>query len=222
MPFTASLGNDRWRNGLAPCAPLIPKGFWDSQPWELRKEYCRVCPYRFAHRPSCSVDFMSVGETDQFKTELALALAWISDHDADWSDMEMAVNEVDFAYYYIGLETPSPMKVMASFIESCANVQPDEKFWKDWNYRGVEQLDGKPALKLQITGPMKSDVNKIALNVIEPQTYSGKRLLHLYAAAAVLEDLSVFMRLKTLERICGSLVETCRRAVMANSTVEIS
>lgn len=222
MPFTVSLGNNRWRNGLAPCAPFIPNGIWNNQPWEIRKEHCRACPYRFPHRPSCSMDFMGVGDTDTLKIQVAQALSWVASVDPDWSEMDKSVYEADLAYFYIGLKTPSPKAVLSAFIGSCANVEPDEQFWKDWNYHGVEHKDGKPALKLKIPGPMKEEVDKIVLNVIEPQSYSGKRLYHLYAAAAVLWEIGKLLDLKTMIEIYGHLVEACRRAIMANSTVDIS
>ena len=221
MPFTVALGNDRGRNGLAPCAPLIPKGFWNSQPWEVRKEYCKVCAFRFTHRPSCNSDFMSVGDTDALKSELAFALGQIAANEVDWAGLDRAVHEVELAYYYLGLEMPGPKQVLSAFIASCANVEPDEQFWKEWNYRGVEQKGGKP-VRMRTSGPLGEEVNKIALNVIEPQTYSGKRLLHLYAAAAIFEEVGGFLELKTLHEVYGSLMEACRRAVTANATLEVS
>lgn len=221
MPFTISLGDDRGRNGLAPCAPLIPKGVWDDQPWEVKKEHCKVCPFRFNHRPSCNVDFMTVSDTDPFKQELATALAWIAANDASWSSFNGSVYEVELAYHYIGLATPPPKEVISAFIQSCAMITPDEKFWKDWNYRWVEHKEARPGLRVQVTPSVKKDVDKITLNVIEPQKYGGKRLFHLYAAVAVLHDIANHLGLMILKETATSLVEACRRALMANSTLEI-
>lgn len=221
MPFTVGLGPDRGRNGLAPCAPLLHKGFWGSQPWDIRKIYCRTCPYRFNHRPSCNTDFLNVGQTDLLKSELSLAMGRIASTEMDWAGLPRAVHEVELAYYYIGLEMPGPKQVLSAFIGSCANVEPDEQFWKEWNYFGVEQRGANP-VKLKITGPMKEEVNKLTLNVIEPQRYQGKRLLHLYAASAVLEEVSAILSLPTLHEVYSTMVEACRRAVTANASLEVS
>ncbi len=221
MPFTVALGPDRGGNGLAPCAPLLPKGLWDAQPWELRKEYCRVCPFRFSHRPSCNVDLLNIGQTDALKAELSLALGRIASTEMDWSGLNRSVHEVELAYHYLGLVVPSPKQVLSAFIGSCANVEPDDQFWKEWNYFGVEQRGASP-VKLKITGPMREEVNKLTLNVIEPQRYKGKRLLHLYAASAVLEEVADILAFHTLHGVYRILVEACRRALTANATLEVS
>jgi hypothetical protein len=221
MPFTVSIGDDRGRNGLAPCAPLIANELWDKQPWEVKKEHCKACPFRFTGRPSCNLDFMTVSDTDTFKRDIATALAWTAANGANWPSLNGSIYEVDFAYYYLGLEIPSPKKVMSLFIESCAFVTPNEKFWKGWNYRWVEHKEGKPALRIEVTADVKEDVDKIALNIIEPQKYSGKRLLHLYAASAVLLDIADSIGLKTLGEISRNLLESSRRAITANASLEI-
>lgn len=226
MPFTIGLRDDRGRNGLAPCAPMIHNGFWDSQPWEVRKEYCRTCYYRFLHQPTCNMDFMKVGDTEPFKAQVQRALGWIASEDPDWTVLESALYEADFAYYYIGLETPRPRQVISAFMGTCAKIQPDEQFWKAWNYRGGEQHGGR-MVSWGVTDAMKKDVTTIVLNVTEPQTYVSKRLLHLYAAAAVFWEIGKILEeegraMDVLIEVCANLVEACRRAVMANSSLEIS
>jgi hypothetical protein len=221
MPFTVSIGDDRGRNGLAPCAPLIPNGIWDDQPWEVKKEHCKACPFRFTGRPSCNLDFMTVSDTDPFKQELATSLAWVAARSAGWPALNGSIYEVDFAYYYLGLEVPPPKGVMSAFIQQCAMVVPNEKFWKEWNYRWVEHKEGKPAFRVEVTADVKDDVDKITLNIIEPQKYASKRLLHLYAASALLQDIADSLKLPVLEDVTRNLVEACRRAIMANASLEI-
>lgn len=221
MPFTISVGGDRGRNGLAPCAPLIPNGVWDAQPLDIKQQYCRCCPFRFTARPSCNLDFMTVSDTDNLKQELAIALAWTASDDADWPALNGCIYEVDFAYHYLGLEVPSPKSVMTAFIKSCAKITPDEKFWKDWNYRWVEHNEGKPALKTTVAADVRDDVDKITLNIIEPQVYAGKRLMHLHAATALLSDIAASLDLFVLKDICSNFVEACRRAISANASLEI-
>jgi hypothetical protein len=164
---------------------------------------------------------MTVSDTDPFKQELATSLAWVAARGAAWSALNGAVYEVDFAYYYLGLETPTPKGVMSDFIQQCAMIVPNENFWKEWNYRWVEHKEGKPAFRVAVTADVKDDVDKITLNIIEPQKYSGKRLLHLYAASALLQDISTSLRLAVLEDVARNLVEACRRAITANASLEI-
>jgi hypothetical protein len=194
---------------------------WDEQPLSIKKEHCKACPYRFSSRPSCNLDFMTVSATDSYKQELAIALAWTASNDADWPSLNGCIYEVDFAYYYLGLQVPSPREVISGFIQNCAKVKPDEKFWKEWNYRWVEHMGGTPAFRKEVAADVREDVDKITLNIIEPQKYSGKRLLHLYAASTLLYDIADSLDLMVLKDVCMNFMEAGRRAISAGASLEI-
>jgi hypothetical protein len=165
---------------------------------------------------------MTVSDTDTFKKDISTALAWTAANGANWPSLNGSIYEVEFAYYYLGLEVPSPKKVMSLFIESCAFISPNEKFWKVWNYRWVEHKEGRPALRSNVAKDNKDDVDKIILNIIEPQKYSGKRLLHLLAASAVLLDIADSLSLSALKEISRNLLESSKRAITANASLEIT
>lgn len=223
MPFTASLGDDRKENGFSACATMIRQKIWDQQPWDVRKHYCLECPFRFTFQGSCSLDFLTVGDTDQFKEEVAACLSWIVENDpVSWTLLNGCVHEVEHAYRRLGRSAPpSPKAVVGGFLETCANLRRDDGFWKDWNYTYVEGFEGKPALKKDLPDPWKEYVEKIMLNLLEPVTYSGHRLLHLYAASSVFEDIAGDRGLPRAHQTFRLIVEACRKAVSARASLEI-
>lgn len=222
MPFVASIAEDRKNNGLAPCSGPMVSGTWDRFGYDVRKNYCRMCPFRFMLQPNCSLDFLTIGEVDPFKEELASLLSWMSQEDPGWGQFNGCVHETDYAYHLIGYKCPSPKGVVEEFLKSCLDVTMSEGFWKEWNYVMVEGWQGKPARKKIISGPMRSAVEKIFNNVTEPNTYTKKRLYHLYAAAALLQDAAYERGFRHIQATFGSLTEACRRAVTANASLDIS
>lgn len=220
MPFTASLSDDRFRNPMAGCAGLAEHRLWHQQPLEIRKRYCLPCPFRFLKQPSCSLDFLTVGETTALKGQLSDCINMFLHANHPWSHFNGSVHEVELAYHYLGLATPRPRAVLERFLSSCLDVQRDAAFWKEWNYHFVEGCDARPVRA--DTGPTKGVVGKIVDNLTEPSTYKGKRLYHLFAASAVLEDAAGQGRLEVAQAAFGALLESCRRALMANAALEVS
>lgn len=220
MPFTASLDDDRKHNGLAACAGLLAGGLWDNLPWEVRRRHCRVCLLRFAKQPSCSLDFLTMGNAGQIKSELAKCLAWVSEIEPEWTSLGGCVHEVELAYSRLGWEFQDPAVVLDDFMRIVAGTSPDEALWKDWNIY-VEQYEGKPA-RADIPEQMKAVVEEIVASLTTPARFSGENLLVLYAASAVFEDAATQINLPVLKQTFAHLLTASRMAVMANTTLEVS
>jgi hypothetical protein len=220
MPFTASLDEDRKHNGLAACAGLLSGGLWNNLPWEVRRRHCQVCLLRFTKQPSCSLDFLTMGNVGQLKGEIAKCLAWVSEIEPEWTSLGGCVHEVEFAYTRLGWEFQSPTVVLDDFMRVVAGSPQDEELWRDWNIY-VEQYEGKPA-RADIPEQMKSAVEEIVASLTAPTRFSGENLLVLYAAAAVFEDAATQIHLPVLKQMFSHLLVASRTAVMANATLEVS
>lgn len=220
MPFTASLDDDRKHNGLAACAGLLACGLWDNLPWEARRKHCRTCMLRFMKQPSCSLDFLTMGNTGQLKGEIAQCLAWASELAPEWTSLSGCVHEVELAYDRLGWDAQNPAVVLEDFMRIVAGTAHDEVLWKDWNIY-VEQYAGKPA-RADIPEQMRSAVEEIVAALTIPCKFSGEKLLVLYAASAVFEDAATQIKLPMLKQTFGHLLEASRKAVMASASLEVS
>ncbi len=220
MPFTASLDDDRKHNGLASCAGLLSAGLWQSLPWDVRRRHCQTCLLRFSKQPSCSLDFLTMGNVGQLKLEIAQCLAWVSEMTPEWTSLDGSVHEVELAYSRLGWEFQDPACVLDDFMRVVAGTSPDEALWKDWNIY-VEQYEGKPA-RAEVPEQMKVAVEEIVAALTTPSKFSGEKLLVLYAASAVLEDVATQVNLPTLKQTFAHLLEASRKAVMANASLEVS
>lgn len=223
MPFTASLGQDRAASANALCGPLIKGGTWDATSWSARSRYCRSCSHRFKNRPSCSVDFMSISDTDPLTIDLANALVYIAEQDPDWREFGGVIYEADYAYSQMNARLPKPKKVVEDFIESCVDREVDKEFWKRWNHVGVEGFEGKPALRVTWLQPeVKGAVEKIMKNIVEPATLGGVRLRHFYAAMAILNEVASTSDCETMDVVTEILLDACRAALTAGCSLEIA
>ncbi len=221
MPFTASLGRDRAGHDLE-CSAFLKKGSWESSPWEMRGRYCRSCPHRFHKRPSCSVDFMSISDTDPLTIDLGNALMYAAD-DPDWEEFAGGIYEADFAYSKMNQRLPRPKKVLESFIESCVDREVNQEFWKRWNYTAVEGFEGKPAMKTTWVSPeVKQAVDRIIKNIVEPERLSGRRLCLFYAAMTILNEMSSMFDCTALDSVTTALMDACRSALTVGCSLEIS
>lgn len=223
MPFTASLGSDRKRTGLAPCTPFLENGKWEEYPWQVRVEYCRTCPFRFTHQPSCSLDFLTFSSIDSLKQELATALSWLG-RDPSWTTLNGAQFEADLAYYMLGKKPPTPKKAFQDFIEKFLVATPGaiEKFRGLWGH-AVEGYEGKPfTVDVTASNDYLSTAQEMIASWMQPRKFSGPALHHLYAAVSVLEDAAANLDLVQLKEAMSLLVEAGRRSISAQSSLEVS
>jgi len=221
MPFTASLGDDRKGNGLAACAGLLASGLWGSMPWEARRQQCRMCMLRFMKQPSCSLDFLTIGDTGRLKLEIAECLAWVAECTPSWTSFNGCVHEVELVYARLGHDAvPPPSQVLEDFMKVCAGAASDEVLWKDWNIY-VEQFEGRPQ-RAEVPVAMKPAVDGIVDMLTSAARLNGRALFFLYAASSVFEDAATHLGLPTLKQTFGHLLEASRKAVAANASLEVS
>lgn len=218
MPFTASLAEDRAKGNLALCRHEIWSGSWEKRSWEDRKGFCRACPIRFRGEQYCSLDFLTIGSLDQFKSEIHEIVSWIAKDNPTWTTLEGALPEADMAYNIaFNGNAPMPMKVIEDYAGFCVYKEKSQDFWRDWN-RAVEYFDGKRVAPED----SKAMSGKVALGMIATASHRGPTLAHLYAAASVLEAAASYLSYRLTERVMGGLVEAGRKAIMATATLEVS
>lgn len=221
MPFTASLSSSgRSKSGLATCAGLLAVNLWDQLEWEPKRRTCESCLLRLVGKPSCSLDFLTLGNVSQLKLEIAKFLAWTAETSPGWPSLPWAFHEAGIAYRRIGWELPSPGGVIDDFMKQFAGVTRDESLWKDWNIY-VEQYEGKP-LKADVPPQMKAAIDEIVDAVTSPASLSGDKLLMLMAAAAVFSDAGISLELGTLQGVFGQLLEVAVTAVKSDISLEVS
>lgn len=213
MPFTASLGEDRKNNSLAACAHAMRGGVWELLSTQAQAATCLTCPFRFEGRPSCSLDFMNVAQTDELREQIRAMIEDIFSFNAGWSHYPSAVHEASMVYWKLGRPLPPPPVVVSDFLGACLSVKQDEDFWKTWNYVLVEGFEGKP---VNVGTQEKEDTiaesaNKIVSNLVEPTDYWGERLLLLHAFVALLashyEESGIYPRLLKATR--NAIISTC-------------
>lgn len=221
MAFTVTLSKDRAKNGLAPCSSVIESGMWDDQPWEVKLQYCRACPFRFAYQPTCNLDLLTFSEVEEFKHDLSIALSWIQS-DPGNRFFDRTYREIEQAYHLIASPVPNPKKIIHDFLVDYPH--PDKKiaeaFRAEWNTI-VEGYEGKP-FRIEGAEDTKGVAGRIIESWMNPIKYSGRSLYRLYAAFSVLEAASEFLNLPRLLEASKRLVEACRRAVTAHASLEIS
>lgn len=215
MPFTAALGKDRARSDYALCGPAVENGIWEGMAVEDRRVYCLDCPLRFTREASCNTDFLSVSSLDEFARTFEEAILDIAKRGSSWDWFPSSIYEVESAYQRLGMQIPSPIKVVEGFLSSCLDLPQDDDFWRDWNYTYVEQYAAKPVRQAH------AGLKKALKNLVGPNTFKGDRLLHLYALSALFEDVDSITSTHFLG-VFGRLTEACRKAVQANASLEVT
>lgn len=223
MPFTAHLSEDRQHNATAQCAHLMRVGTWDTLTWEARMARCRCCALRFHFQPTCSLDFMQIGDTDDLKHSLGEFIDYIST-DPSWSDFPGAAHEVEYAYSHLGdvEHGRRPSDVFEDFVKCCVAVDKDDEFWKQWNYIMVEGFEGEPVHGDVITGPASKIVKKIVDNMLEPTTYWGERLYKFHAAASMILEFGIEQERPSIAGPFRLLTEATRKAIVSSASLKIS
>jgi hypothetical protein len=195
-------------------------GVWEGLSWDSQMSKCLGCHLRFRMNPTCSLDFMTIGDTDAVERGLGEFLDYALT-DPPWSDLPTAVHEVRLSYSMVGAEVPTPMVAMQDFLESCIVVDIDSDFWKQWNYLMVEGFDAKP-----VRGAPKGDlspiIKKIMENLLEPTTYWGERLFYLHSAASIILNFGINEERPSLTAPFGQLTEATRKAIDAVASLKIS
>lgn len=223
MPFTAELADDRQHNALAQCAHLMRTHAWETLPWEAQVAKCRTCILRFAFNPTCSLDFMQIGDTDGLRHGLGEFIDYIST-DPPWTSLPKAGHEVEYAYSQLGELTLErrPSEAFEDFVKSCITVNVDEDFWKQWNYIMVEGYEGEPVHGDVVSGPASMIVKKIVDNLLEPTTYWGERLYKLHAAASMILEFGVEQERPSIADPFRLLTEATRKAIASSASLKIS
>lgn len=223
MPFTAGLSEDRQHNAMAQCAHLMRVGTWDTLTWEARMAKCRGCAFRFHFQPTCSLDFMQIGDTDDMKHALGEFIDYIST-DPPWSDFPGAAHEVEYAYRQLGEDNLQrrPGEAFEDFVKCCVAVDVDSDFWKQWNYIMVEGYEGEVVHRDMPEGPASKIVKKIVDNLLEPTTYWGERLYKLHAAASMILEFGIEQERPSIGTPFRLLVEATRKAIVSSASLKIS
>lgn len=195
MPTTIKLHKDIESNGLALCCSMRESGIWFKQPEEVRHEYCVTCPFRFLYELSCETEMPE--KSGGYGADIEKAIQW--SFDAQPVAFSAVSQELYMAYYKMRMATPFPAKVLDEFLRKYPN-RPRER--------------GHINLKGTIKMIEKSWANGFV--------FRGPALYRMFAAFAVIEVASKSTGLDELFEVSKKIVNSCRAAIDAKCSLEVS
>lgn len=204
---------------MAACGDLVQSGEWAGFSMEDRTRYCLFCPLRFAKNPSCSLDFLVLPDAATFKAQMGHILEWIATHDPEWTELNGCLYEVQNALDRA--ELIPPIEVVQGFFKICQDITPDQPFWSIWNYY-VEGKGARAFLRDAHGGAVGQAAEKIVMNLVENASFEGARLRFLAAACAIFNDVAEIRDFTMSQKVFALLSESCRKAILAGCTLEIS
>lgn len=210
MPFTAYIPKAVAQgNKLARCFGKNTDELDHAQKVAL----CADCPLRFTGETSCNVDFMVISDTAPLKEEIGNIIEWTMANSPDWLALEPAFAEANAA---LGGNPPEPKEVLLNYLKQCKAGGRDPDYWKAYN-RFVEWYGARNVPHGAAGSPEEAIVN----DIIAPRSRSGDDLRKFYAAIAVIEMAAERLGWPTTKVVCDALIDACRRAILANTPLEV-